>query len=114
MNQAKTMSAGFIYYKQDGADLAGIWSHENEGGQMCRETVTGASLTSVDGTYPVEIWDKNSRKIYTGTLSIGPLGDCHRLTWEGEYLGTSMTFVGIGRSVDDMLVAVFEPSGALK
>lgn len=105
------MTAGIVYYKPDQNDLTGYWSHSDIGGALAKETIIGASLDNLPGSYAVEIDDPRGVEFIRGELSISELGKCYRLNWVGTLLttGEKRNFVGIGHVIEGLLIASFEP-----
>jgi len=105
------MIAGIVFYRRQGAELIGRWSHERFVGKLADERVTGVEAGSFTGTWPVEIFDPEGNAMFTGHLESVPFGESLKLSWRGTLLadGKPALFEGIGCAMDsDTLCASFE------
>ncbi|MGA9580965.1 MAG: hypothetical protein WBR13_03215 [Allosphingosinicella sp.] len=105
------MIAGIVFYRRQGDELVGRWSHATLGGRLADERVAGVAPGAVTGTWPVEIWDPAGKPMFSGELESVRFGECLRLSWRGKLLpaGTTALFEGIGCALDaDTLCATFE------
>jgi hypothetical protein len=105
------MDAGIVFYRRQGDELVGRWSHPSLGGMLADERVGGVEPGTFAGSWPVEISDPSGSPMFAGRLESVPLGQCFELRWDGEMLParSPAQFVGIGCALDaDTLCATFE------
>jgi len=81
------MKAGFVSYQRQGDQFVGKWSHENLGGKLADETVSGVAPGAVEGTWDVVIYNApdpagNRSLMFEGTLSSEKCGES--LKWRGR------------------------------
>jgi hypothetical protein len=105
------MEAGVIFYRRQGDELIGRWSHASKDGRLADERVVGVAAGSFTGTWPVEISDPDGAPMFEGMLESVSFGECFKLTWRGTLLkqGMEADFEGIGCALDeDTLCSSFE------
>ena len=101
MPAAQGSTAGLVVYRQNPEGWDGVWSHLDVGGSLARENVCGANLDALPGNWAVEIRAPNDTVLFTGSLSVSPLGKCVKLGWTGHMAnGDVASFEGLGYRVD--------------
>lgn len=105
------MEAGIIVYRRRGSELHARWSHSNEGGRLANGRAVGVDPGALTGNWPVEFFDADEKRFFSGYLESVRFGECFKLTWRGRLHRPSVdaTLEGIGIALDgDTLCASFE------
>ena len=76
--------AGVVVYEETDEGLAGLWTHFKLNGAVGTEMIRGAKLGDLAGTWPVTILLPGGGKVFSGRVTIAPLGPSFRLDWVGE------------------------------
>jgi hypothetical protein len=105
--------AGLVIYeiRLDGS-LVGRWTHPRLQGKMATERAWGGTPGKLEGSYDVEVYTDDGRRLFVGSLKVQPIGQAYTLTWSGAQLlpqRSEVTFTGIGVVANpQMLVATFQ------
>lgn len=105
------MSAGTVVYRREKDSLVGTWCHENIGGAISREIVSGVVPGATEGEWPVEIYAPDDSLMYSGVLESERFGESLRWEWSGNFAadGSAGKFLGIGQIINqDLLAGTFE------
>jgi hypothetical protein len=108
------MQSGIVVYRRNGTTLEGRWAHENTGAVLAKEIVSDVPIGACEGDWPVKIFIGNDDTLlFTGRLSSTRLGDCLKLTWQGNFVDGNKpgAFQGLGQQIDgELIAACFEPA----
>ena len=105
------MEAGIVVFRRRGSELHGSWSHSNEAGKLAKGRAVGVKPGALAGNWPVELFDADEKRFFSGYLESAGFGQCFKLTWRGRLHrpGAEGTMEGIGIALDgDTLCASFE------
>src|ERR1051325_461699 len=108
------MKSGIVVYRRNRTMLKGRWAHADIGGLLAEEIVSEVPVGACEGDWPVEIFKPDGTLSFPGRLRSPRLGDCLKLTWQGNFVNGNKpgTFEGLGQQIDgELMAASFEPAG---